>query len=60
MKSESLVHVNSALTLITPCGVNLTQEDHFHALHKNYQHKGSEILWLCQAIYCDFISDYVL
>ena len=48
------------LTFITPCGFNLTPEDHFHELHKNHQHHSSEILWLCQAIYCDFISDNVL
>ena len=48
------------LTLITPCGVILTPNDHFHAQHKNHQRHSSEILWLCQVIYCDFISDNVL
>ena len=50
----------SPLTLLIPCGVNLTPEDHFHVLHTNHRHHRSEILWLCRAIYCNFISDNVL
>ena len=32
------------LTLIAPCGVNLTPENDFHLLLKNHQHHSSEIL----------------
>ena len=65
MKANKMVEQNNynipvILTLITPCGVNLTPEDHFHAQHKNHQHHSSEILRLCQAFYCDFISENVL
>ena len=52
-------YVTIILTLIIPCGVNLTLEDHFDGQHKNHQHHSSEILWLCQAIYCNVISGNV-
>ena len=35
---------HSTLTLITPCGVNMTPKDHFDVLHENHQHHSSEIL----------------